>query len=210
MNKISNGGLYLIADPSIPHDKLLGKLRIALKCGIAAIQLWNNPRTRLNLETLVKPAIDLCRQYNTPLIINNEWKLLKELPLDGVHFDAAPPDIEAIRKEIGRDFITGITCGNDLKAVEWAHQHEISYISFCSIFPSSSADGCELVNFETIKTARELTGIPIFLAGGLSPENLKRLNGLNYNGLAVISAIMNADDTAEAVKYYNDFLHHRQ
>src|SRR5690606_12040692 len=108
MNKISNGGLYLIADPSIPHDKLLGKLRIAVQWRTAAIQRWNNPRTRLNLATLVIPAIDLCRQYNTPLILDSEWKLLKEPPLDGVHFGAAPPDIEAIRKEIGRDFITGI------------------------------------------------------------------------------------------------------
>jgi len=56
----------------------------------------------------------LCAQYQTPVLINNHWEYLKATELDGVHFDTIPTNLEEIRKQVNRDFIFGLTCGNDL------------------------------------------------------------------------------------------------
>lgn len=88
-------------------------------------------------------------------------------------------NILQIKNEMNRKIITGITCNNDLSIVEWADKNEFDYISFCSMFPSSTANSCELVTFDTVKEARKITTLPVFLAGGIKPENIELLNELN-------------------------------
>src|SRR5690606_14732905 len=94
-----------------------------------------------------------------------------------------------------------------LSAVRWAAENEIDYLSFCSMFPSSTANSCELVDFETVRSARSIFQKPIFLAEGLKHGNLGKLEGLLYDGIALISGIMSADDPAGAIrKYYENLL----
>jgi thiamine-phosphate pyrophosphorylase len=93
-----------------------------------------------------------------------------------------------------------------LDVVTSAEQNNLDYISFCSVFPSSTSNSCERVTFDTIRKARTITAMPIFLAGGMRLENINKLSELDYNGVAVISGIMQAEDPAKATKQYNQLL----
>src|SRR5690606_18406748 len=145
----------------------------------------------------------LCVQYNVKLLVNNAWELIDKFPLDGVHFDEIPASFGEIRKQIGQDKIIGITCNNELETVRWAEMNGLDYISFCSMFPSSTANSCELVSQETVIKAREITQMPIYLAGGIRPENVHTLNTLGHDGLAIVSGIMNEANPKAAVINYN-------
>jgi thiamine-phosphate pyrophosphorylase len=136
------------------------------------------------------------------VLINNHWEYLKETELDGVHFDSIPTGLEEIKNQIGRDFLMGLTCGNDLKDVRWAAKRDIDYISFCSMFPSSSVSNCEIIEYETVKEAASIFDKPLFLAGGINPKNLNKLEELNYNGVAVISGIMNSEHPDQVIDEY--------
>lgn len=47
--------------------------------------------------------------------------------------------------------------------------------------------------------------MPIFLAGGIKPENIKLLRKLDFDSVAVISGIMGAKNpTAAAQDYYSE------
>ncbi|HLT93208.1 MAG TPA: thiamine phosphate synthase, partial [Membranihabitans sp.] len=88
----------------------------------------------------------------------------------------------------------------------WAESHRLDYISFCSLFPSSTADRCEIVRFDTIQNARKMTDIPLFLAGGITPEKMELLQDLDYWGIAVVSGIMLAQNPREELrKFYQEF-----
>lgn len=199
--KIPNG-IYLIVDPSMEKNTLLNKLNEIIQEEIAAIQIWDNFRPDENPAELINELLQVCHTKNTPVLINNQWKLLKQTKLDGVHFDNAQENIPQIRSHLNRQIITGITCNNDLSIVKWANENGLDYISFCSMFPSSTANSCDLVSFDTVKKAREITALPIFLAGGIQPNNIAQLNELNYSGVAVVSGIMNADNPVEEIKKY--------
>lgn len=200
--KIS-GGIYLIVDPSIDERKLLGKLEEAIQGNeIAAVQIWDNFLPSVNPESLVIKICDLCHKNNIPVLINNNWQLFKTTDADGVHLDEAPENLEKIKRELNRSCMMGITCNNDLSVVKWADENDLDYISFCSIFTSSTSNSCEIVNFDTIGRARNITSTPIFLAGGIRPENMKDLKGLDFEGIAVISGIMNSEDSNRATKEY--------
>ena len=198
-------GIYLVIDPSMEEKKLMTKLEAALRGGINLVQIWNNwPKNgtfeakteRISaIKTLVEP-------YQIPILINEDWQLLHEIPLDGVHFDAIPLDIDFIRKEIGRPVVMGLTCSNDLENIRWAAQNRLDYISFCAVFPSSSVISCEIVKPESIRRARELTDMPIFLSGGIRQDNLVRLQDYKIQGIALISGIMDAQSPEITVKEY--------
>ncbi len=202
MKKTIQKGIYLVIDPSIDRNTLLSKLQQAIKGKIVAVQIWDNFKTGCNIKELIKEISSLCQSQNIPVLINNQWSLLLDSELDGVHFDTVPDNFNQLKQELGKEMIVGITCGNDLSVVKWADENGLDYVSFCSVFPSSTANSCELISFETIKQAYKITSLPIFLAGGIKPENIHLLNGLNYSGIAVVSGIMNADKPVEALKMY--------
>lgn len=206
MKKKINNGVYLVIDPSTNQQQLLERLGIVLKEEISAVQIWDHfPNEKVKQE-IVAAICEMCKAANIPVLINNDWALLNQYALDGVHFDAFPYNLEEIRKEVDRDFIAGITINNNLDAVASAEQNNLDYISFCSVFPSVTSNSCEPVTFDTIRKARTITSLPIFLAGGMRLENMGKLNELDFNGVAVIAGIMQAEDPVYAIKQYNQLL----
>lgn len=206
MKKKIQNGVYLVIDPSMKQQQLFERLAAVLKEKICAVQIWDHfPKEDVKQE-IIPSICGMCKAANVPVLINNDWAMLKQFPLDGVHFDVLPTNLEEIRKEVGRDFIAGVTVNNSLDVVATAEQSKLDYISFCSVFPSSTSNSCERVTFDTIRKARTITSMPIFLAGGMRLENIIKLNELDYNGVAVISGIMQAEDPAQATKQYNQLL----
>ncbi len=200
------GGIYLVIDPSMEAKSLFQKLEKVLHEKIAAVQIWDHWNEHADKESIISRIVTVCHSNETPVLMNNDWQMLREFDLDGVHFDEAPKDFENIKKSLNQYFITGVTCSNDLSVVEWAEAQNLDYISFCSIFPSATSNSCDLVSFDTIRKARQITSLPIFLAGGINPDNMGKLKELDFDGVAVISGIMSQEDPALATKKYSDQL----
>lgn len=192
--------LYLVVDVAIDKQKLLDTLQIALKNGVVAVQVWTQRVDHLDYG-LLRRIIALCRNYSTAVLINNHWQLLDELGFNGVHFDAIPADWQNIRNALG-SCLYGITCNNDLSIVKWAEEEKLGYISFCSVFPSHTSNSCELVDLDRLRFIRELTTLPLFLAGGITPENVHLLHGIPFDGIALISGILAAEEPDKAMEAY--------
>ena len=77
----------------------------------------------------------------------------------------------------------------------------------CAMFPSPSAGSCDIVMPQTVKQARGMTGMPIFVSGGITPENIQLLKKETpFDGVAVISGILSAAHPQQKVKEYKDAL----
>ena len=203
------GGVYLVLDPSLEKLLLLTKLEQALQGGVQLMQIWDNWPASFQLtdkHKLIEAIGVVASRYGVPVLINEEWELLKNNALSGIHFDRIPANYKTRQSEISRNFIAGITCSNDLSVVEWAEEHQLDYISFCSMFPSNSVDSCEIVLPETIKKTRKITNIPIFLSGGITIDNMMELKELDFAGVAVISGILSSDTPKESSRAYTNVL----
>lgn len=194
-------GIYLVVDANTPL--LSEKLEAALKGGINIVQLYNTHHPALpGLVNIINAICRLCHHYHVPVLVNNTWELIAQTELDGVHFDSIPENYAHIVQSPDRSFFIGLTCSNDLSLVKWAAVHQIDYISFCSMFPTVSAPTCTLVSFDSVRQAREMTTLPIFVAGGISLQNISRLSDLQIDGIALISGIMKSVDITETTKEY--------
>jgi len=201
-------GLYLVIDPSQEHEILLKKLKAALKGGVDIVQIWDHwPQNQPKEAKLkfIKRAKELVMDFQVPMLMNQDWHLALESGLDGVHFDRLPADFPTIQSKLKDQYI-GLTVTNDMEAVLMAEQNSLSYISFCSVFPSPSVDSCDIVQPESIRKATKISNMPIFLSGGINQENLEQLKALPFNGIAVISGILNEADPEAAAKKYKEKL----
>ncbi len=196
-------GIYLIIDPSMDEEILFSKLNLIAKEKISAIQIWDNFGENQNIEELLLKIYEIASSNNIPLIINNLWEYLKQIPLNGIHFDEIPENFNEIKNEINRDCIVGITCNNESSTIKYAEENQFDYISFCSMFSSKTANSCELVNFKTVQKAKNIFNGKFFLAGGIDLNNIKNLDELNYDGIAVVSGIMSAENPSETIKNYH-------
>lgn len=208
-HKTIQKGVYVVIDPGMEQEKILSQLDKIKKKSIAAIQIWNNPNAEITSH-LIESILALFKNTNTPVLINNEWEYLKAFYLDGVHFDEFPTNLEQINKEVNREFIKGITLTNDLGGLSEIEAMGFDYLSFCSVFPSSTSNSCDLVDLKTIQDCKEQTNLPIFLSGGITPENLIQLRHLNYDGVAIVSGIMKASDPEKAIENYSNELNQHQ
>jgi thiamine-phosphate pyrophosphorylase len=203
------GGLYLVVDPKPGIDDILPKVKAALEGGVNVLQLWNNWKHIPAPIEFITEICDLAHRYNVPVLINENWQWLTLLPLDGIHFDRVPENWNEIKEKIKHPFLTGLTCGNDEATIKWAIQNHLDYISFCSMFPSSTANSCELIKPDTISNTRIVTDMPIFVAGGITRETIPQLFSLGINGVAVVSAIMKAEDPEMAAREFKTLISHQ-
>ena len=204
-----SGGVYLVLNPAMEQRLLLANLEAALKGSLQVVQIWNNWQEGNHKLLLISAISRLCKAYKVPLLINEDWTLLQQTAdLDGVHFDNIPTDLNAIRVSVARPFITGITCSGDLDTVVWAQAHQLDYLSFCAMFPSPSAGTCNIVMPETVHKARKMTNMPIFVSGGITPENTRILKQqIPFDGVAVISGVLSAESPEQKVLEYHRALH---
>lgn len=192
-------GVYIVINPAEDRDKIIKQILKIKNENIAAIQIWDNPKLKVIDSDLLRFIVSTFKN-KVPVLINNKWKLLKDYNLDGIHFDKLPNNLDEIEKELEKGFIKGITLGNDLSLIHKIKNHAFDYLSFCSMFPSSTVSNCTIVSKEIVKRCSELIDIPIFLSGGISLENVSKLNELNIHGIALVTGIMHATDP-KAVLY---------
>jgi len=203
-------GVYLVIDPSMAPSLLFQRLEKALKTSISAVQIWDNWASGVDKDAVIEKILSLGRKYKVPVLMNNDWHLLKSYSFDGVHFDEVPENFEEIKIELTKrsifaekkDYIFGITCNNDMNLIDWATRNGMDYLSFCSMFPSATSNSCELVSLDSVHKARSISNLPIFLAGGIRPDNMKKFKDIDYQGVAIVSGIMGSSDPEDAASQY--------
>lgn len=199
-------GIYLVIDPSMEEIHLLDTLGKVVPKKPCAIQIWDNFKSSGHAHTLIPKIQKIC-EGKVPVLLNNHADWVEHYELDGIHYDeVSPKKLAEIQKLQSIGKIVGATINNDLTEIKRLIHLKMDYLSFCSIFPSSTANSCELVDFETIKKVREITAIPIFLSGGITTKNISQLQSLDFDGIAVVSGIMSAEDPEKAIFHYQELL----
>jgi thiamine-phosphate pyrophosphorylase len=199
-------GLYLIVDPTIPRHGLLDIVQKSLRGGVDILQLWSSNQKGSRVLELAEALMDLARQYDVPLIINNDLRLAKEVEAHGVHMDRYDVTPAEVRESLGERSIVGYTLGNDLDKLRWAEAEGADYVSFCAVFPTSSVTQCEIVPLNSIRLAKSMTNIPVFASGGINLSNAHLVLEAGADGIAVISAILKARDPEQVARSFKEII----
>ena len=199
-----------------PADNLLSVLRQALEGGITCFQFRDKGKFSLENSPDEQRALaiscrDLCHQYDVPFIVDDNVDLALEIEADGVHVGQSDTPVKTIRARSNKPLIIGWSINRLDEAKIGEGLSEIDYFGVGPIFPTLSKENpSPTLGTEFIQTLRE-AGItkPLVAIGGIKLEHVKTLRKYGADGVAVITAITQANDikaTTLALKEESDAL----
>lgn len=192
--------LYAVTDRSWLHGRTLKEqVKEALDGGVTFLQLREK---QIDSELFLQEAQELkelCKQYQVPFVINDDVELALKVDADGVHVGQSDMEAGDVRKKLGKDKIIGVSAQTVEQAV-MAEKHGADYLGVGAVFPTSSKDDAQEVDYETLKAICQAVQIPVIAIGGINAQNVDRLKGSGICGAAVISAIFAQEDIKEAAK----------
>lgn len=188
-----------------PQQKLLAVLEQALQNGITCFQFREKGvgalRDPAKIRALAQACRDLCRRYRVPFFLNNDVRLALALQADGVHIgqkDMPLPEAAALCK--GR-LLLGISNTDMDELGKNRDNPDVDYFAAGPVFATrSKADAAPPTGIGFIRTIRE-SGFtrPLVAIGGITSETAADIRRAGADGIAVVSAIAQAQDVGKAV-----------
>ncbi|KIR02716.1 Thiamin-phosphate pyrophosphorylase [Lachnospiraceae bacterium TWA4] len=192
--------LYAVTDRHWLGNKTLKEVvKESLEGGVTFVQLREKT---LDEETFFEEAKELqtlCKEYQVPFVINDNVDIAIRMNADGVHVGQSDMEAGDVRKKLGEDKIIGVSAQTVEQAI-LAEKRGADYLGVGAVFPTGSKDDAKDVSYETLKAICEAVSIPVIAIGGISKDNVLKLQKSGICGIAVISAIFAQKEIKEATK----------
>lgn len=189
--------LYLVTDSTwLAGRSLCQVVEEAIKNGVTCVQLREK---ELSLQDFYNEAIiikELCGIYRVPFIINDNLELALKCDADGLHIGQEDGPIKDIRGQ-WRDKILGVSVQN-LEQAKEAETQGADYLGVGAIFNTLTKDDAVQVSIKELEDICQKISLPIVAIGGIQRENLLKLTHTGISGIAVVSAILGAEDIGKA------------
>ncbi|NNE38123.1 MAG: thiamine phosphate synthase [Gammaproteobacteria bacterium] len=186
-------GLYVITeDQDLEFDELLVKTQTILGCNVSALQYRkkNSPYSQRVSEA--SELKELCRDYKTKFIINDDIELAMEINSDGIHLGEDDITCQQARTMLGDEKIIGISCYNDLNRAKQAYEESADYLAFGAMYATTTKQKTKKASPELLVTAKQHFPVPLVAIGGITPENCQPLLASGADLLAVVNCVYHA------------------
>jgi len=193
--------LYLVTDRGLSRGRsTLEIVRAAVRGGVTCVQLREKTgATRAFIEEAlsVKAFLDSC---DVPLIINDRVDVALAVGADGVHLGQSDLPIAAARSIAGPSMVIGISAESVRDAVE-AQAAGADYLGVSPVFATpTKTDTSAPLGLAGLGAIREAVKTPLVAIGGLNRDNAAAAIRSGADGVAVVSAIVAADDPEQAAR----------
>jgi len=193
--------LYVVTDRPLARGRPLEQVvEAALRGGATVIQLREKEASTREFIALGRRLQELCRARQVPLIINDRLDVALVLEADGVHVGQDDMPVALARQLLGPDKIVGATASTPQEAYH-AEADGADYLGCNAVFytPTKTDTGAPL-GIEGFRLLVQTVSIPIVAIGGIKATNAAKLIQAGAAGVAVVSAVMAADDPEAAAR----------
>ena len=198
--------LYLITDRKAAKVPLPEAVRQALEGGVRAVQLREKDLPIRELLALARELRAMTREFGAQLFINDRVDVAVAVGADGIHLGQQSMPASAARKVLGDGMLIGVST-HSLDEARAAQAEGADFITFGPIFdtPSKAQYGSP-VGAITIRDLKNEISIPVFAIGGIKSGNMLQVMSAGSDGVAMISAILAADDIRKTAAAFDKAL----
>ena len=194
-------GLYLVTDQSLSLGRsLIDVVSEAVHGGVTCVQVRaKNDSTRDFIEQArsIQPFLN---EEEVPLIINDRLDVAQAIGADGVHLGQSDMPIEMARAIGGPEMIIGISA-ECLEHAVTAQKAGADYIGASAVFATlTKTDIAAPLGLEGLQKISNTVSIPVVAIGGINASNAAEVLQAGADGIAVVSAIVSADDCRKAAR----------
>ena len=203
--------LHYISQGNTPKEHL-ENIQKACTAGAELVQLRLKNISEKKFLKFAKEAREITAHFQTLLIINDDYKVAKEVKADGVHLGKTDPCPTIARKHLHSWQLIGGTA-NTLQECETLIEKEVDYISLSPFRLLSIEDNLPTVlglNGYTAITEAINTETPIIGFGAITTEDVTDIlktgvSGIavsegitqNFNSISIYNKLLKASSTAE-------------
>ena len=196
--------LHYITQGNSPKEHI-ANIQKACTSGAELVQLRLKDISEKKILKLATEAREITSHYQTRLIINDYYKIAKDVKADGVYLELTDICPTAARKHLYTWQMIGGTA-NNLQDCETLISKNIDYITLSPFRGSSESE--HLVEALGLKGYTAITEVlntetPIIGFGGITTEDVKSILETGIAGLAISTAITNNFDS---IKVFNQLL----
>jgi thiamine-phosphate pyrophosphorylase len=190
--------LYLVTDRRFNPDPLVEQVRRAIAGGVTCIQVREKNTSTGEFVELAAELLKLCREQKVPLIINDRIDIALAIEADGVHLGRSDMPIALARKLMGDRYIIGATASTIAEA-QAAEASGADYLGVGAVVATATkADHSQVIGLDGLAKVCKSVSIPCVGIAGIDQTNAKAVRQTGAAGIAVVSAILAADDQQAA------------
>jgi thiamine-phosphate pyrophosphorylase len=196
--------LYLITDRKLFNAQCSMYLAIeaALRGGVKFIQLREKHFPTRKLLDMAYWMLGLTKEYNAQLLINDRVDIALAVNADGVHLGQKSLPAHAVRKIAGNKLLIGVSTHSFDEAVG-AEEDGADFITLGPIYqtPSKLKYG-NPIGIDVLRRVKSKVSIPVLPIGGIKLDKVKEVMDAGADGVALISAILAAEDIMGTTKEF--------
>ena len=198
--------LCLVTDRSQVARPLEEAIETCLGAGLKAVQLREKDMAVRDLLTLAGKLRESTRRHRARLFVNDRADVALAVGADGVQRAGTSLPVWALRSISPGGFMIGASVHSVAEA-RAAEPEGVDFLLFGPVYDTASkrqygpAQG--LAALERVASAVRL---PVFAVGGITPERVSEVMRAGASGVAVIGAILAAEQPDAAVKKFLDVL----
>jgi len=196
-------GLYAVTPDRADTPALIAVAEAALAGGARLLQYRNKQALATVRLAQARALHALCRKYRVPLVVNDYLDLALAVDAEGLHLGAEDGSLAEARAQLGPARILGASCYDRIELALEAERLGADYVAFGSFFPSSVKPGAVRAPLALLRNAKRRLSIPVVAIGGITLDNAPGLIAAGADGVAVISALFDADDVGIAARRFS-------
>ena len=191
--------LYLVTDRALARGRPLADVvRAAVAGGVTCVQLREKEASAREFVAAARELLALLRPLGVPLIVNDRIDVALAAGADGVHVGQQDLSVADARRLGPPGWIVGVSAESVADAAR-AERDGADYVGASPIFATpTKADHAPPLGLAGLRALRAATKLPLVAIGGLHAGNARDVVRAGADGLAVVSAIVAADDPRAA------------
>lgn len=193
--------LYLVTDQGLRRGRSLSAVVAkAVYGGVTCVQVRAKKESTRDFIDQARSIQPFLKEQKVPLIINDRLDVAQAVRADGVHLGQSDMPIEMARAIVGQEMVIGISA-ECLEHALSAQKAGADYIGASAVFATpTKTDIASPMGLGGLQRICETVTIPVVAIGGINRANAAGVMQAGADGIAVVSAIVAADDCRKAAQ----------
>lgn len=194
--------LYVITDERLGRGRShLQVAEAAIRGGADVVQLRDKNASSRRLYDIGLQLRRITREANVHFVVNDRLDVALAVDADGVHIGREDLPAFVARRIVGPGKILGVSAETVEEAVA-AEKEGADYLGVGPVFEArgTKADAGAPLGLDLIARIRRDCRLPIVAIGGINAGNARSVRDAGADAAAVISAVVSADDVAQAAR----------
>ncbi|HEY3298986.1 MAG TPA: thiamine phosphate synthase [Armatimonadota bacterium] len=193
-------GVYVITDEELmPGRSHVDIARAAVEGGARIIQLRDKHASDEYMTEAGLAIRRITRDAGAIFIVNDRLEVALACDADGLHVGQEDAPALRVRPLLGGRLL-GVSVSTVEEAVK-AREDGADHVGYGPVFPTSTKqDAGPVTGINQIPSIRTACGLPVVAIGGINLQNIGAVASAGADAAAVISAVVCADDMAEATR----------